>query len=149
EVLTAETQLANDRTQLPPLRQQLSAAQHAFATLLGRFPAELMPPDFDLADLTLPGELPITLPSELVHQRPDILAAEASLHAASAAVGVATAAMYPSITLSGSVGQEALSTATLFTTSSTIWTVAGGLTAPIFHGGALRAQRRGAVDAYE
>ena len=149
DVLTAESQLANDRTQLPPLRQQLSAARHAFSVLVGQFPADWTPPDFDLADLSLPGDLPLTLPSELVHQRPDILAAEASLHAASAAIGVATAAMYPSITLSASVGQEALSTATLFTTSSTIWSLASGLTAPIFHGGALRAQRRGAIHAYE
>jgi NodT family efflux transporter outer membrane factor (OMF) lipoprotein len=149
DVLIAESQLANDRTQLPPLWQQLSAARHALSVLLGRFPAEWSPTDFELADLRLPGELPLTLPSELVHQRPDILAAEASLHATSAAIGVATAQMYPSITLSASVGQEALSAGTLFTTSSTIWSLASGLTAPIFHGGALRAARRAAIDAYE
>jgi len=147
DVLTAETQLANDRAQLPPLRQQLSAARHAFSVLIGRFPAEWSPPDFDLADLTLPGDLPLTLPSELVHQRPDILTAEA-LHAASAAIGVATAQMYPSITLSASVGQEALTAGTLFTGSSTIWNLASGLTAPVFEGGALAAQRRAAIHAY-
>jgi NodT family efflux transporter outer membrane factor (OMF) lipoprotein len=149
DVLTAETQLANDRAQLPPLRQQLSAARHAFSVLLGRFPAEWSPPDFDLADLTLPGDLPVVLPSDLVHQRPDILAAEASLHATSAAIGVATAQMYPSITLTASAGQEALAAGTLFTGSSTIWSLAAGLTAPIFEGGLLRSQRRAAVDTYE
>ncbi len=149
DVLTAETQLATDQAQLPPLAQQLSAAQHAFSVLLGRFPAEWSPPDFELTALTLPGELPLTLPSELVHQRPDILAVEASLHAASAAIGVATAQMYPSINLSASVGQEALTAGTLFAGSSTIWSLASGVTAPIFEGGALVAQRRGAVDAYQ
>ena len=149
DVLTAETQLANDRAQLPPLRQQLSVAQHAFSILIGRFPAEWLPPDFDLADLTLPDDLPLTLPSELVHQRPDILAAEAMLRAASAAIGVATAQMYPSITLPASVGQEALTAGTLFAGSSTIWSLASGLTAPIFEGGALAAQRRAAIHAYE
>ena len=149
DVLTAETQLANDRAQLPPLGQQLSAARHAFSILIGRFPAEYSPPDLELTDLTLPGDLPLALPSELVHQRPDILAAEATVHAASGAIGVATAQMYPSITLSASVGQEALTAGTLFAGSSTIWTLASGLTAPIFRGGALVAQRRAAIHAYE
>jgi NodT family efflux transporter outer membrane factor (OMF) lipoprotein len=106
DVLTAESQLAVDRTQIPPLRQQLSVARHALAVLVGRFPAEWSAPDFDLAELTLPETLPATLPSELVHQRPDILAAEAQLHADSAAVGVATAQMYPSFTLSAALSGE-------------------------------------------
>jgi len=148
DILTAETQLANDRAQLPPLRQQLSMARHALSVLLGKFPAEWSPPDFDLAQLTLPGDLPVSLPSELVHQRPDILAAEAQLHAASAAIGVATAQMYPSINLSASVGQQALTPDALFQGSSTFWSLASGLTAPIFQGGALTAQRQAAVDAY-
>jgi NodT family efflux transporter outer membrane factor (OMF) lipoprotein len=148
DILAAETQLANDRTQLPPLRQQLSAARHALSVLLGKFPAEWSPPDFDLAELTLPGELPVRLPSELVHQRPDILAAEAQLHAASAAIGVATAQMYPSITLSASIGQQALTSGALFEGSSTFWSLASGLTAPIFQGGALAAQKQGAIDTY-
>ncbi|HLY37930.1 MAG TPA: efflux transporter outer membrane subunit [Candidatus Binatia bacterium] len=149
DVLTAESQLATDQAQLPPLLQQLSAARDAFAVLVGRFPAEWSPPDFDLVDLTLPGELPLSIPSELVRQRPDILAAEATLHAASAAVGVATANLYPSFTLSASVAQEALDTGTLFTSSGTVWSLASGVTAPVFEGGALRAARRGAVDAYD
>jgi len=148
DVLTAESQLASDQAQLPPLQQQLSAARDAFSVLVGRFPAEWSPPDFDLADLTLPAELPVSVPSELVRQRPDILAAEATLHAASAAVGVATADMYPSITLSASVAQSALDAGTFFTGSSTVWTLASGIAAPVFEGGALRAARRGAIDAF-
>jgi NodT family efflux transporter outer membrane factor (OMF) lipoprotein len=148
DVLTAETQLATDRAQLPPLRQQLSTARHALSVLLGKFPAEWSPPDFDLAELTLPGDLPVSLPSEVVHQRPDILAAEAQLHAASAAIGVATAQLYPSITLSASAGQQALTADALFESSSTIWSLGSGLTAPIFQGGALEAQKRGAIDAF-
>ena len=148
DVLSAETQLANDRAQLPPLRQQLSAARHALSVLLGKFPAEWSPPDFDLAQLVLPGDLPLSLPSELVHRRPDILAAEADLHAASAAIGVATAQMYPSITLSASAGQAAFMSGALFQGASTIWSVASALSAPVFQGGALVAQRQGAIDAY-
>ena len=147
DVLIAESQLTNDRTLLPPLRQQLSVAQHALAVLRGRFPGQTRAIDFDLAAFTLPGELPVSLPSQLVRQRPDILAAEANLHAASAALGVATAQLYPSVTLSASFGFELSDLGDLFQGSSTIWSLVAGLTAPVFHGGALRAQERGAADA--
>ena len=149
DVLTAESQLANDRALVPPLRQQVSTARHALSILVGKSPGEWSPPDFDLADFTLPGELPVSIPSDLVHQRPDILAAEAQLHADSAAVGVATAQMYPSITLSASVSAESLSTNAVFPGSSTAWNLAAGLAAPLFHGGALYAQRKGAIDAFQ
>jgi NodT family efflux transporter outer membrane factor (OMF) lipoprotein len=148
DVLTAEAQLMNDRVLLPPLLQQLSVARDALSVLLGRFPAEWSPPDFDLARLTLPGELPVTLPSDLVHQRPDILEAEANLHAASAAIGVATAQMYPSIVLSASAGLEAVMTSGLSEGVKEMWSLASAVSTPIFEGGALVAQRRGAVDAY-
>ncbi len=147
DVLIAESQLANDRTLLPPLRQQLSAAQHALAVLRGRFPGQVQTMDFELAAFTLPGELPVSLPSQLVRQRPDILAAEANLHAASAALGVATAQLYPTVTLSASFGFESTDIGDLFQGSSAIWSLVAGLTAPIFHGGALQAQERGAADA--
>jgi NodT family efflux transporter outer membrane factor (OMF) lipoprotein len=149
DVLTAESQLMNDRVLLPPLEQQLSTADDALSVLLGKFPAEWSPPAFELAALTLPGELPVSLPSELVHQRPDILAAEADLHAASATVGVATAQMYPSITLSASAGLESLMTSGLSQGVNTMWSLASAVSAPIFEGGALVAQKRGAVDAYQ
>jgi NodT family efflux transporter outer membrane factor (OMF) lipoprotein len=149
DVQQAASQLEADRTLLPPLRQQVSAARHALSILLGRLPSEWVPPDFDLDEFTLPGELPVTLPSALVRQRPDILAAEADLHAASAAIGVATAQLYPSINLSASFTQEALSTATLFNPASSVFSVGGQLLAPIFHGGTLVAQKRAAVDAFQ
>jgi NodT family efflux transporter outer membrane factor (OMF) lipoprotein len=148
DVLIAETQLANDQTLLPPLRQAQSAAKHAFSVLLGEFPA-WSPPPFTLDDLTLPGDLPVRLPSELVHQRPDIRAAEADLHAASAVIGIATAQMYPSITLSASVGQSATMAGALFEGASTFWSLASSVTAPVFQGGALLSQKRGAVDAFQ
>ena len=139
DVLTAEAQLESDRTQLPPLHQQLSAARHALAVLVGEPPGGWTPPEFDIDAFTLPGELPVSLPSELVRQRPDILASEALLHADSAAIGVATAQMYPSITLSASLGPDGLDARE---------PVRGGepdrgpsapsVDAPIFHGGALR-----------
>jgi NodT family efflux transporter outer membrane factor (OMF) lipoprotein len=147
DVLVAESQLANDRALLPPLRQALSAAEHAFSVLLGDFPAS-SPPPFTLDGLTLPGDLPVRLPSELVHARPDILAAEADLHAASAAIGIATAAMYPSITLSASAGQAATTTGAFFNGASTFWSLASSVAAPLFEGGALTSQKRGAVDAF-
>jgi NodT family efflux transporter outer membrane factor (OMF) lipoprotein len=149
EVLTASAQLENDRTQLPGLRQQLSVARHALAVLTGRAPGEWSPPDFDVGELTLPEELPVSLPSELVRQRPDILAAEAQLHADSAAIGVATAQLYPSITLSASLVQEAATLARLVQAASRAWSVGAGLDAPLYRGGALGAQRRAAVDAYD
>jgi NodT family efflux transporter outer membrane factor (OMF) lipoprotein len=149
DVEEATSQLAADRTLLPPLRQQVSVARHALSVLLGRLPADWVPPDFDLAEFTLPEELPVTLPSDLVRQRPDILASEAQLHAASAAIGVATAQLYPNINLSASYTQESLLTSTLFTPASSAWAIGAQLLAPVFHGGALQAQKRAAVDAFD
>jgi NodT family efflux transporter outer membrane factor (OMF) lipoprotein len=148
DVLTAQSLLENDRTQIPPLRQQLSVARHALSVLVGRFPGEWSPPDLDLTDLKLPQELPLSLPSEVARQRPDILAAEAQLHAASAEIGVAVAQMYPTITLSASAGFESSSVNDLFQASSLIWGLASGLSAPIFHGGTLEAQKQAAIEAF-
>jgi NodT family efflux transporter outer membrane factor (OMF) lipoprotein len=145
---SAQSQLENDRNQLPPVRQQLNVAQHALAVLLGKTPAQYKPPEFDLSEFTLPSDLPLSLPSELVHQRPDILASESQLHAASAAIGVATAQLYPNFTLSGSFTQEALTTGPLFTAASSLFSLAANATQPIFHGGQLLAQKRAAEDAF-
>jgi len=149
EIALAETQLAQDQTLLPPLAQQRDAARHALSVLAGQGPAEGTMPDFTLADFTLPPDLPLSLPSELVHDRPDILEAEAELHAASAEVGVATAELYPHLTLSGSFTQVNSNPASLFQGSTTLWGVAAGLAGPIFHGGSLEAGRQGAVDGYK
>lgn len=147
DVLSAQSQLANDQTLLPPLRQQLSVARHALSILAGKPPAAWMPPDFELEQLQLPQTLPLSLPSELAHRRPDILAAEAQLHAATAAVGVATSKLYPQISLSASLSQQSTQLSQFFDASSTAWGLAAGLSAPLFDGGTLRAQRRGAQDA--
>jgi NodT family efflux transporter outer membrane factor (OMF) lipoprotein len=149
DVLTAEAQLAGDRTQLAPLRQQRSVAQHALSILAGKAPADWTPPDFAIEEFTLPDDLPLSLPSALVHQRPDILAAEAQLHAASAAIGVATAQMYPSITLSASLSQDAQTLTRLVRSAGVAWDGGAGATTPLYHGGSLRAQQRVAVDAYD
>jgi len=149
DVLTAEAQLAGDRTQLAPLRQQLSVARHALSVLAAEPPGRWAPPEFGIEDFTLPDDLPVSLPSELVRQRPDILASEALLHADSAAIGVATADLYPSITLTASLGQAAQTLADLVQSASRIWSASAAVDAPLAHGGALRAQQRAARDTYD
>ncbi len=145
DVVVAETQLATDKTLLPVLEQQLSVAKHALAVLAGLAPGDWSPPDFNLETLTLPGELPVSLPSELVHQRPDIRAAEAQLHAASAQIGIATAQLYPTITLSAGITAYSLNGSSLFNPSNLLWSTAAGLVQPVFDGGARRAERRAAL----
>jgi NodT family efflux transporter outer membrane factor (OMF) lipoprotein len=149
DVVTAESQLAADETLRPGLDQQLSVAKHALAVLTGRAPGDWSPPDFDLAALTLPGELPVSLASELAHQRPDIQAAEARLHAASAQIGVATAQLYPNITLSAGISASSLNGGTLFDPAGLVWSIAGGLTQPLFDGGMRQAQRRAALAGFK
>ena len=107
DVALAETQLSLDQTLLPPLAQQCAAARHALSVLAGKGPNDWVPPEFDLTDFTLPPNLPVTLPSEVARNRPDLLEAAAELHAASAAIGVATADLYPHLTLSGFISQTA------------------------------------------
>lgn len=145
DVVSAQSQLAADETLLPAPQQQLDVAKHALAVLLGRAPGGWSPPDIDLAGLTLPSELPVSLPSELVHQRPDILAAEARLHAASAQIGVATAQLYPSITLTAGAGAAGVDPGHLFNPEGLLWSVAAGLTQPVFDGGTREAQRQAAI----
>ncbi len=148
-VLSLRSQLASIEATLPPLRQKASQTGHLLAVLAGRAPAEWSPPDVGLADLALPGSLPVSLPSELVRQRPDILASEATLHVASADIGVATAALYPSFTLSGSYGANSSSTGNLFKSDSRIWSFGGNVAAPVFHGGTLWYRRKAAVEGYQ
>jgi NodT family efflux transporter outer membrane factor (OMF) lipoprotein len=146
DVLSAQSQLDHDRTLLPPLHQQLSEAQDTLADLIGVVPADGPPTEMDLEALRPPDDLPLALPSELVHRRPDIGAAEAQLHATGAAVGVATAAMYPHFTLSASLAGEGLLGGG---PSETAWNILGGLTAPLFRGGTLSAERRAAQADYQ
>ncbi len=147
-VLSLESQLASFEASLPPLRQKVRQAEHLLATLVGRAPAEWTPPQVELSDLALPEELPLSLPSELVRRRPDILAAEAELHNASAGVGVATAALFPSFTLTGSYGQNSTSTNALFKSGSNYWSLGADVTTPLFHGGALWFGRKAAIEGY-
>jgi NodT family efflux transporter outer membrane factor (OMF) lipoprotein len=149
DVTTAQSQLANDRTLLPPLRQQLSVARDALTAFAGRVPADWSPPDFDLADLTLPKIVPLSLPSALVRQRPDILAAEAQLHVAATDVGVATANLYPNFTLNANVLQSATIPGSIFSGTFTAFNIGAEMAAPIFHGGTLTAQQRAAKHAFD
>ncbi|PWB60903.1 MAG: RND transporter [Deltaproteobacteria bacterium] len=150
DVLAQQAQLAQTRATLPPLEKQLAQARHRLAVLAGRFPAEAATlPEFDLDGLTLPQELPVSLPSSLARQRPDIRAAEELLHAASARIGVATANLYPQLTLTGNLGVEAPTVGDLFSKGSSIWGLGAGVLQPLFHGGELTAKRRAAVAAHD
>jgi NodT family efflux transporter outer membrane factor (OMF) lipoprotein len=142
DVAQAESALAQDQSAVPAQRQRLDAARHRMAILLGKAPAEWTPPEFDAKSGSLPQVLPVAVPSELVHSRPDILEAEAKLHAATADIGVATANLYPNINLTASIAQSALTPGNLFSYASTGWNIGAGLTAPIFHSGELKARQR-------
>ncbi len=140
--------LEQTRAMLPPLVKQRAQIDHQLAVYGGQGPGDGRNEALDLATLHLPETLPQSLPSALARQRPDIRAAEALLHQASAAVGVATANLYPQITLSGSLGSERTSAGDL-TSGFNIWSLGGNLVQPLFHGGALRARKRSALAAYD
>lgn len=148
-VLSQSNTLAQNRALLPPLQNSLNQSLNNLATLIGVLPANLPPLKLNLDSLTLPSQLPVSLPSQLVAQRPDILASSAQLHEASANVGIATANLLPQITLTGSYGAQSNHPNTLFSGNSTVWGFGSQLTQPLFNGGALRAQRRAAMAAYQ
>ncbi|MGF6472388.1 efflux transporter outer membrane subunit [Paraburkholderia youngii] len=148
-VLSQETLLAQTRATLPPLRQSLDRARHQLAVLAGKPPSDNSVPEFRLSMFTLPQTLPVALPSSLVRQRPDILAAEALLRQASAQVGVATANMYPQLTLSANYGPQSLTPAGMLKYADMIWNIGAGLTQPIFNGGQLSAKKRAAEAAFD
>ena len=145
DLLIAVSQTDHDRTLLPPLRQGLSAARDALAILVGVAPADWAPPEFELDTLTLPKDLPVALPSELVHRRPDILAAEAQLQMAGATVGIATANLYPHLVLTAQVTGTGLLPGGPSEIASNLL---GELAGPVFHGGSLRAEQRAAQEEY-
>jgi NodT family efflux transporter outer membrane factor (OMF) lipoprotein len=146
-VLSEQATLASIRATLPPLQLALAQTRNQLADYVGTFPANYHEADFTLDTLHLPDTLPVSLPSALVQQRPDIAAAAAQLHEASANVGVAVSNMLPQVTLSASVGHDALDTATLFTPQTLLWSLVAGITQPIFEGGTLDAKRQAAVAA--
>jgi NodT family efflux transporter outer membrane factor (OMF) lipoprotein len=142
DVLVIRTQVATVRAQLPALRRELAQTQTQLSVYLGRFPAQSELAAVDLDSVVLPREVPVSVPSELVRQRPDIRAAEAELHRTTAEVGVATANLYPQISLTGSLGSQALQSGDLFSSGSKAWSIGASLLQPLFHGGTLRAQKR-------
>jgi len=148
-VLSLQTQLASYEATIPQLEQKLDQSEDLLAALAGYTPAQWQAPPVRLADLTLPSALPVSLPSDLVRQRPDILAAEATAHAASANIGVATAALLPSITLSGSYEALTNTTASLFPSNGRAWSVGASATAPLFQGGTLWFKRKAAINQYD
>jgi NodT family efflux transporter outer membrane factor (OMF) lipoprotein len=149
DVLAQEAELAQTEATLPPLQKALEQQRNLIATLTGRFPSEADLQAFTLASLRLPQKLPVSLPSQLVEQRPDIRAAAAQLHQASAQIGVATANLLPQLTLTADYGATALTTASLFTPQGAIWSIGAGVAQPIFHGGQLIHQKLAAEAAYD
>jgi NodT family efflux transporter outer membrane factor (OMF) lipoprotein len=150
DVLAQRASLAQARVVLPLLEKQLAQTRHLLAVLAGRFPGEAADlPEFHLEDFRLPEELPVSVPSSLVRQRPDVRSSEELLHAASAAVGVATANLYPQITLSARYGTESAQIGDLFHPGTAVWGIGAGLLQPIFRGGALEATRRAEVAGFD
>ncbi len=148
--LTSQVSLAaSSQIDLLNLDKNLSFVRNQLAVYVGDFPGRAKLAQFDLTKLNLPEKIPLSVPSELVRQRPDIRAAEAYIKSTNALVGVATANLLPQITLSGVTGSQALTTGALFGPNAAIWSVAGGVFQPLFQGGALLAQRRGAIATYE
>jgi len=148
-VLSLQSQLSANEAAVPQLEQKLTQSEDLLATLAGHLPSDWSAPQVSLADLSLPGELPVSLPSELVRQRPDILAAEATAHAASANVGVATAALLPSVTLSGIYSANSMTTGSLFAAGGRAWSAGADISQPVFEGGTLWYRRKAAVDTYQ
>lgn len=150
DLLALQAQRAAAQAALPPLAKQLEAVRNQLAVYLGAYPSAAgTTGTLALADLKLPADLPVSLPSRVVQGRPDIQAAQAQLHAATAGVGVATAALLPQLELGGSLGPQATRFQDMLKGDSFAWSVSAGILAPIFHGGALRAQKRGAEAALD
>ena len=137
EISTQEATLAQTEQALPPLEQQLAQQRHLLSALTGGLPSQEPPEKFELARLRLPRELPVSLPSKLVEQRPDVRAAEENMHSASAQIGVAVANRLPNISLTASYGVNSLSIDQLFGPGSNVWSLGGTALMPIFHGGTL------------
>jgi NodT family efflux transporter outer membrane factor (OMF) lipoprotein len=148
DVAAQESQLAQIAATLPPLVKQLAQLQDQMAALAGRFPSQAPAEKFELSSLQLPQDLPVSLPSALVSQRPDVLQAEANLHDASAKIGIAIANRLPNIVLTANAGSSAAAMSQLFTSGTSFWGFGADATAPIFQGGTLLHQERAAKAAY-
>jgi NodT family efflux transporter outer membrane factor (OMF) lipoprotein len=148
DVAAQESQLAQVAATLPPLMKQLAQQRDLLARLSGGFPSQDLPEKFELSSLQLPQELPVSLPSQLVEQRPDVRQAEENLHSASALIGVAVANRLPSFALTADAGSMALVFSRMFSGGTGFWDVAAGVTQPIFDGGTLLHRERAARAAY-
>jgi NodT family efflux transporter outer membrane factor (OMF) lipoprotein len=149
DVVAQETSLAQIEQTLPVLQKQLAQQRHLLIALAGGLPDRDLPEKFELSTLHLPRDLPLSLPSELVQQRPDMRAAEENMHSASALIGVAFSNRLPNLTLSGNIGSTALYAEQLFTPGTGFWTLSGALLTPIFHGGTLFQQEVAARATFE
>jgi len=143
-VAAQQAAVAQSEATLPPLQKQLAQERSQLAVYLGRFPSEISGDPFRLSSLPLPTHLPLSLPSQLVQQRPDIRSAEAQVHEATAKIGVAVANMLPQITLSGSYGSQALKLGDMFSPGTAAWSIGGSVAQTIFDGGTLLHERRAA-----
>jgi NodT family efflux transporter outer membrane factor (OMF) lipoprotein len=148
DVAAQESQLAQIEAALPPLLKQLAQQRDLLSALSGEFPDKDLPEQFELSDLQLPQELPVSLPSQLVEQRPDVRQAEENLHAASAQIGIATANRLPNFTLTADAGTMALTAGKIFSGGAGFWDLGANVAQPIFQGGTLLHQERAAKAAY-
>lgn len=149
DVLAQQAVIAQTRATIAPLQKQMAQARNQLMALLGRLPTGDRGESFSLESITLPAELPLSLPSQLVQQRPDVRAAEAQMHQASAAVGVAQANRFPQFGLSASWGTSGPDPSALFVPGSEVWSFGGSVAQSIFNGGALTHQKRAAEAAYD
>ena len=149
DVLQQESEVATTEASLPPLQKQLEQQRHVLLALIGRFPSETLHERLTLASFHLPTALPVSLPSQLVQQRPDVRAAQAQLQQASAQIGVAVANRLPQFAITGDIGSAALTAATLFTPATAIWSLGIAGTQPIFHGFTLLHQERAARAGFD
>ncbi len=148
-VLTQRSHVASSEATLPSLEQQWAVYRHELAILVGELPAQWRDRAPRMAEVRLPARIPVSLPSTLLRQRPDIRAAEAQLRYADVEIGVAKAQMYPAVTLTAQFGQESSAPGAFVQAASNIWSLAGDLVMPIFAGGTLEAQKREAVASYD
>jgi NodT family efflux transporter outer membrane factor (OMF) lipoprotein len=147
-VLTQETLVDQTRATLPPLEKSLSQNKHALSALVGAYPNGPIPA-LNLDKIHLPTKIPVSISSKLLRQRPDVRASEALLHYASAEIGVATANLFPQLNITGSDGWEGAVAAHLIGPQHKVWSILAQVSQPLFHGGALLAQRRQAIDAFK
>jgi NodT family efflux transporter outer membrane factor (OMF) lipoprotein len=149
DVAAQRAALAQSEASLPPLQRSLEQTRHLLAILTGNLPAEAPEPPFTLETLTLPADVPVGVPSQLVARRPDVRVAEEGLHAATAAVGVAIGNLLPQVTITADAGSAATAMADLFRTSTRFWSAGASLSQTLFDGGALLHRKRAADAALD